>query len=184
MTAQSKKPEYSNPLWLMVMLVASVAMSGCAGEDMQDLQAYVAQVKASHKGRLAPMPEPKPFESMEYAAHTLRDPFVPTFVDPTKQPLELRGMNARGQQPRRREPLESFPLDTLKLMGTLQRGGSIQAVIKAPDGAMYTVKSGAYVGQNHGQITRVTENRLELRELISDGMGGWERRSTTMGLSE
>lgn len=183
MTAERKQRINTRPLWVVVMLVATAGVSGCAGEDMQDLQAYVAQVKASHKGRLAPMPEPEPFVSLEYSAQSLRDPFVPAFVDSTKQPAELRGP-ARGEQTRRREPLESFPLDTLKMMGTLQRGGSIQAVIKAPDGAMYTVKAGAYLGQNQGQITKVTESRLELRELISDGMGGWERRSTTMALSE
>lgn len=166
-----------------VALIMVTLVAGCGGDDMDDLRQYVEQVKSSHKGRIEPMPEARPFQGLSYQAADLRDPFVPAFVDPMRRMTSARGAKVPDAN-RRREPLESYPLDSLKLMGTLQRGGTIQAVIKAGDGAMYTAGAGNRLGQNHGRIVRITDNRIEIRELVSDGMGGWEQRSNTMSLNE
>ncbi len=92
-----------------------------------------------------------------------------------------------GIQPdvnRRREALEGFPLDALQMVGALEQRGQMWAVIKAPDGLVYRVARNNYVGQNHGRITGVSEEKVELVEIVPDGLGGWQERPARLALAE
>ena len=40
------------------------------------------------------------------------------------------------------------------------------------------------MGLNHGQITRITEERIELTEIVSNGQGGWQERQAAIALSD
>lgn len=40
------------------------------------------------------------------------------------------------------------------------------------------------MGQNHGKIVEVSENRIHLLEKVSDGRGEWDEREAAMSLSE
>jgi type IV pilus assembly protein PilP len=39
------------------------------------------------------------------------------------------------------------------------------------------------MGQNHGKINRITEDQIELTELIPDGIGGYIERRATLALA-
>jgi len=39
------------------------------------------------------------------------------------------------------------------------------------------------MGQNHGKITRITEESIELTELIPDGIGGYIERQAKLDLA-
>ena len=153
-----------------------VALSACAGGN-SDLQKWVAEVKARPAPPLVPLPVMQQFETFEYAAQNLRDPFSE----------EFNGSGGSGPRPdpgRRKQTLEQFPLDSLNMVGTLGRGAGSVALVMAPDKVTYRVRPGVYLGQSDGRVTAVYEDRIELIELVPDGAGGWLERPATIALED
>jgi type IV pilus assembly protein PilP len=162
----------------LTLLVFGLALSGCGG-DMADLHRYVAEIKARAPGKIAPLPQIKPYDTYTYPAN-LRDPFTPTAAPV----ITGVGGGPRPDPTRIKEALEAFPLDTLRLVGSLERAGEQWSLIKAPDGAVHRVRAGNYLGQNDGRIIHLTEQGIELAELIEDGQGGWIERQASLTLGE
>ena len=163
-----------------IRVIAAVALcvglSACAGGN-NDLQKWVAEVKARPAPPLDPLPVMQQFETFEYAAQNLRDPFSE----------EFNGSAESGPRPdpgRRKQTLEQFPLDSLDMVGTLGRGPGMVALVMAPDKVTYRVSPGVYLGQSDGRVTAVYEDRIELIELVPDGAGGWLERPATIALED
>ena len=166
-------------------LSLAIAISGCTGGNTSDLEAYVARVKSQQKSDIEPLPEFEPYESFTYAANDLRDPFTPPDFSQRK-PVE-GGPTGTGIQPdfdRPTEPLEEYPLDSLRMVGTLEQQDNTWALILDTDDTIHRVQPGNYLGQNHGKITRITEFEVELTEIIPDGRGGWVERPAAIAISE
>ena len=85
---------------------------------------------------------------------------------------------------RRREPLEAFPLDNLKMVGSLQQGKTLFALIRTPDNNLFRVRQNNYIGQNFGLIMEVDETGMKLKELVQDGAGEWIERITSLFLQD
>jgi type IV pilus assembly protein PilP len=98
--------------------------------------------------------------------------------------LEDDGSGLRPDKVRRKQLLEQFPLDALDMVGTLGRGSGTVALVMAPDKVTYRVRPGAYMGQNDGRVTAVTEERIDLVELVPDGAGGWLERPASVALED
>ncbi len=167
---------------LVVLIVASFALSACGG-DMDDLDQYINSIKAKPGGRIDPLPEITPYEVFTYVADAegLRSPFVPD------SPQAAAGIAAGGTRPdpeRSREFLEQFPLDTLRMVGTMQLGDTHFGLIQTSDGLIHRVIPGNYMGQNDGRIVVVSESEIELVEIISDGIGGYLEREAAVGLAD
>ena len=73
---------------------------------------WVAEVKARPAPPLDPLPVMQQFETFEYAAQALRDPFSDAFTD------DSGGSGPRPDPNRRKQTLEQFPLDSLDMVGT------------------------------------------------------------------
>lgn len=159
--------------------VVALALAGCM-RGKSDLENWIADVKAQPAPPLEPIPVMQQFESFEYAAQDLRDPFSP--------PLAQRDGAGDGPRPdpdRRREELEAFPLDSLRMSGTLgPTDGDVRGLVMAPDRVVHRVRVGNYVGQNEGRITAILEDRIELVELVTDGAGGWLERRASIALED
>jgi type IV pilus assembly protein PilP len=159
-----------------LVLLATV-VAGC-GSRNDDLLEYVDEVKARPGGRIEPLPQIKPYETFTYEAQSLRSPFV---ADSPK------GRSAAGPRPeanRPKEYLEQFPLDTLKMVGTLHRDNNRYALLQTQDGMVHRVIPGNYVGQNDGRVVQVTDGEIQVEELVPDGIGGFYKRSAAIGLSD
>lgn len=159
-------------------LVLVMGLAGCGGGNMQDLQTFVTETGKDMQGKIEPLPEVKVYEPFSYNAFDLPDPF---------KPRKLSSGGGGGMQPdfnRPKEPLESFSLETLKMVGMLSRQGVIHAVIKTPDNAIYHVKKGNYAGQNFGLITQITDSEVSLREIVQDSAGDWSERTSALILQE
>ena len=155
-----------------------LGLTGCAGGDMDDLKAFVAETGKDMQGKIEPLPEVKVYEPFTYNAFDLPDPF---------KPRKLSTGGGGGMQPdlaRPKEPLESFSLETLKMVGVLSKQGGINALIKTPDNAIYHVKKGNYIGQNFGLVTQITDTEVTLREIVQDSAGDWSERTSTLVLQE
>lgn len=156
-------------------------LAGCAGDELNDVREFVRTAHADKKPRVEPLPEIKIQENFTYSAANLPDPFA-TF---NLKPPAGKGGSIAGPDPnRRREPLEAYPLDALKMVGTLMRGKQAWVIIQAPDGTVHRAKVGDYMGQNSGQIVRITEEKVELVELIQGPLGDWVEREASLTLLE
>ena len=52
------------------------------------------------------------------------------------------------------------------------------------DNLLYQVRPGAYLGQNFGKVTKISENEITLREIVQDAAGEWIERVATLQLQE
>lgn len=146
--------------------------------DAPNLEEFVANTKAKPAPPLDPLPVMQQFETFEYAAQGLRDPFSNAFTS------DSSGSGPRPDSSRRKQTLEQFPLDSLDMVGTLGRAGGLVGLVMAPDKVTYRVQPGVYLGQNDGRVTGVFEDRIELVELVPDGAGGWLERPATVALED
>lgn len=169
--------------WLFLLLVA-ISILGCSGKGGNaELKSYVENVKKRRAGPIEPLPEVKPYEGFVYTAQNLRSPFEPS--EPKAQEIDLSKENMlRPDMDRRREPLEAFPLDSLRMVGTLEKDGKRWAIITDTDGSVHRVTIGNYVGQNFGKINSISDDKMDITEVIPDGQGGWQERKAYMALIE
>ena len=145
--------------------------------DAPNLEKWTADVRARPAPPLDPLPVMQQFETFEYTAQTLRDPFSDAWSN-------ADGGGLRPDPNRRKETLEQYPLDSLDMVGTIGGGGNLIALVMAPDKVTYRVRPGAYLGQSDGRITGVHEDRIELVELVPDGAGGWLERPASIALED
>ncbi len=145
---------------------------------VDDLQQFVADSKARPGGRIDPLPQIKPYETFAYEADYLRSPFVPY------TPVAADGPDngIRPDTARPREFLEEFPLDTLRMVGTMTKSGETYGLIRTKNGLIHRVLSGNYLGQNDGRVISITESEIQLVEIIPDGLGGYLEREAAVAL--
>jgi type IV pilus assembly protein PilP len=170
---------------MLMLVMAGLIITGCSGDKMSDLRSFIQAEKAKPGGRVEPIPEVKPFESFTYQAAGRKSPFEPWSLGAGLS--KISGSSKGGLHPdvnRRREALEAFPLDTLKMVGTVVQKGIVWAIIKAPDGLVYRVTVKNYLGQNHGRITKISDEKVELVEIVPDGLGGWQERQANVVIAD
>ena len=161
-----------------------VLVLGACGGDTQELQAWMDQQRREVRPNVQPLAAPKKFDPAPYDAGQLVDPFSTqklnvAITQEAHQPNSLLASELN----RRREPLESFPLDSMSMVGSVGRGGQQFALLKV-DNLLYQVKNGDYVGQNYGKITKITETEIALREIVQDAAGEWTERTSSLQLQE
>ena len=166
--------------WLAAAAMAA-ALSACGGAN-DDLRAYIDEVKARPGGRIEPLPPVEPAPSFVYDAGIRRSPFMPD------QPQRRRSNDpnaVEGPDPNRpREELEKFPLDTLRMVGTLADRRASFGLVQTTDGLVHRVTVGNHMGQNFGRIVSISDSQIQLVEIISDGLGGYLERPAAIALAD
>jgi type IV pilus assembly protein PilP len=160
-----------------------VLLAACGGEQYGDLKEELSQLTKDLRGKVEPVPVVKPYEPVAYMAGELADPFGPTKIELVTRSASNAGGKFKPDETRTKEPLESFPLESLKMVGVLQQGKQTFGLIRA-DASLYRVRAGNYMGQNFGLITEVNDNEIKLRELVQDATGDWAERVSTLQLQE
>jgi len=166
-------------------VICVLGLSGCGGH-LADLQQYANEVKARKGGHIEPPPQIKPFPTYAYADQDMTSPFMPQTGNNTTTP-SMVGVSTNGIHPdttRSREYLEQFPLDGLKMVGTLTVAGTLYGLVKDSGNIVTRVKLGNYMGQNYGKIVGITDTDIKLREIVPDGQGGWVERITDVALAD
>jgi type IV pilus assembly protein PilP len=157
-------------------LAGALMLAGCS-DGLDDLRAEIEKAKQRPGGRIQPLPEVKPYVSHEYQMADRRSPFLQS----------LAGENPSGPRPdvqRPREYLEQFPLDTLKMVGTLRLGGANYGLLQTRDGMIHRVLPGNHVGQNDGRVMAIGDGRITVVEIVPDGLGGYLERPAALALSD
>jgi len=172
----------------IVVVALGALLTACTGEEFGDLKAELKDKTKDLRGRIEPLPVVKPYEPVPYKAFDQPDPFSSAKIElvakssPTSADNRFKDEMKRHET-RPKEPLETYPLESLKMVGVLQQKSANFALVKADTG-LYRVKVGNYVGQNFGLITKITESEVLVRELIQDAGGDWTERQSTLQLQE
>jgi type IV pilus assembly protein PilP len=176
--------KYLRPICASIFYMSLISLSGCS-ESMSDLEAWVADVKARPQQGVEPLPEVIPYKTFAYDKSSKRDPFDASIFRPKiGQTAPKHFSSITPDSNRVPEYLESFPLDTLRMVGTMQQENQTWALIKTPDNTIQRVLTGNYLGQNNGKIISVSDDVVELAEIIPDEFGGWRERASSIALSE
>jgi type IV pilus assembly protein PilP len=163
----------------LILPLALVALSGCSSEEDQ-LRDFVRNSEKGLPRGIQPLPAVKPFEPFTYEGFDLPDPFKPRKLTANR---EGAGGGLAPDLNRRKEPLEAFPLEQLKMVGTLSQGTDTYALVRA-EKTLYRVKKGNYMGQNFGLITDVSDSEIKLKEIVQDSAGDWAERQSVLPLLE
>jgi len=168
-------------------VVAALVLAGCGTSSQEEVQQWMTEQRAQTKPRVQPIPEPKKFTPQAYTQETAIDPFssqklTQALKRETTQSTSSAALLA-PELARRKEPLESYPLDTVTMVGSLVKQGQPVALVKV-DNLLYQVHPGNYLGQNYGRIMKVAETEVVLREIVQDAAGEWTERTATLQLQE
>ncbi len=177
-------PRTGHGLSTLLTLVAALGVAGCGGrEDLDDLRAFTRDAFKDVAPKVEPLPEMEPYEIFLYSGESFTEPFLALNLRRTEAVVE-RSDEAVFQPERRREVLEQFPLDSLRMLGTMNRDGDFWALIGAPDGGIHTVTTGTHLGFQSGKIIGITEQEVAIREVVKGASGEWEERGASLKLQE
>ncbi|MGK0441110.1 MAG: type IV pilus assembly protein PilP [Pseudohongiellaceae bacterium] len=165
----------------ITLIFLALLLSACSSSDFSDLDLYMAAERAKPKGVIKPIPPFKTYKSFRYSALGLRSPF--------EKPVEVREIkrlqassNVKPDENRTKEYLEKFGIESLLMVGTLEQAGNIWALIQDNDGGVNRVKTGNYMGRNHGQVVEATDSYIAVIEIVPNGVDGWIERPRTIKL--
>jgi type IV pilus assembly protein PilP len=167
---------------LFALVAFTLLLAGCEGRQ-DDLSRYIAEVKERPATPIPPIPPVRTYTPYTYEGLTGRDPFRQSTTEGADQVAQTT--NTSGPRPdldRPREYLERFELDTLVMVGTFNKEASEWALIKDPDGVIHRISVGNYMGQNHGKVSSISNDEVQLSEFIADGVGGWLVRDASIAL--
>ena len=162
--------------WLLLL---AILLAGCGADPNIELKQWMEEQAKNMKGKIDTFPLVKPYVPFAYNAFDLPDPFKPRKIE------QARGSSKFAPDlTRRKEPLEAYPIESLRMVGTLERDGKMYALVRASDKTVFQVRPGNYMGQSFGVITSISEGDIKLRELVQDSAGDWAERQTRLLLDD
>ena len=158
----------------------AVLLVGCDSR-IDAVNQQMANIRNEQPLPIEPAPVFTPVPSFNYSAQQLRSPFLPSSLA-----NELKIMSGKRVYPnfsRQSQPLESYPLESLTLKGSMKSNtGQIVGLIQTPDGEIERVQRGNYMGMNQGRIIEITPTRIDLLEIVPDGRDGYIERPRSLVL--
>lgn len=173
-----------NTLNTLALAGAALLVAGCSDSNVREVRTWMEQVKKDTRVSIKPLQEPKAFTPFAYTEKDVIDPF-----SPNKLLAELARDAAVTSNPfkpdteRKKELMESFPLDTMSMVGIIEKSGVSYALLQI-DKTLYQVKTGQRIGQNFGVVTKVGEQEVAIREVVQDAGGEWVERMSKLELQQ
>ena len=168
---------------LLALPALALALAGCGDSDVKEVNLWLLKVQQQARVAVPPLSAPKTFIPFAYVAKDVTDPFSVNKLQVEQAKAARTGSAFKPDLDRRKEVLESFPLDTLKMVGTLQKAGVTYALVQI-DKAVYQVHGGQHLGQNFGLITGVSEVAVTIKEIVQDAAGEWVERMSKLELQD
>lgn len=175
------------PVTQLFSVTLVLLLAGCGASSQDELRQWMLEQKSQTKPKVAPISEPKQFKPESYSQVTAIEPFsnqkLTQALRRESTQTAASGALIAPELARRKDALESFPLDTMALVGSLIKAGQPVALLKV-DNLLYQVRPGNYLGQNYGRVLKITETEVSLREIVQDAAGEWIERTATLQLQE
>lgn len=170
---------------IALLCLACFALQACQSSELSDLQEFVATAYQDKKPEIEPLPVIQPFQPFEYSAAEAEDPFSSGNIA-ASQAGQPAASGVSPDQNRRREPLEGYPLDALKLVGTMEQETRPWVIVQTSEGTAHRATVGNYMGQNEGKIKqiRLDEQAVVLVELVRNSAGRWVTREVEITIDE
>lgn len=162
----------------ILLVLVPVLLAGCGGGQFDDIREWMKAATKDLKGRVDPLPPMAASVPFDYAQFNQIAPFDVAKLTHGRKSLNSPDLN------RPREALEAYDLDKLKMVGTLKRNGQLYGLIRTPEGNLYRVAPGNFVGLNYGRVLRISETEVELKESVQDIAGDWNDRKNSLYLDE
>jgi type IV pilus assembly protein PilP len=153
-------------------------LAGCSFNTQDDLEQWMQQAGSGLHGQVEPLPQIEPYKPYQYRGQDLLSPFE-------SNRLQLARKSANANRPdtgRPREVLENYDLDKLKLVGTMLLKSERIGLIQTPEGGIYRVRAGSFIGPNYGIVKSVAETEIKLDETIEDVNGEWVKQENNLYL--
>ena len=174
-------------LTILEIALLTGALAACTASGEDELRAWMQSERAQIRPQVKPIPEPTKFDPQAYEGIRSTDPFssekLTSLLKATEASPVTNSALIAPELSRRKQPLEAYPLDSMNMVGSLNKQGQLVALIKV-DSLLYQVKPGQYLGQNFGRITKISETEVVLREIVQDAVGEWTERPAALQLQE
>jgi type IV pilus assembly protein PilP len=176
-----------NFLRLGLFAVFLAALSGCGGSEEQDIREWMKEESKGLKGRVPDLPEIKPLPVLSYEPGDLTSPFAPDKVFAEEKRAAGKVVVSGGPKDVNIDafPMAKYPLESIRLVGTLKLGNEWRAVVAADREPVRQVRVGDYIGQNHGRITAIepavgdSPGLIQLKEVVLE-KGVWIERESRL----
>lgn len=162
------------------LLPLALLLGACDAGHEADLHAWAAEIRQKHHPLPESVPQVAVVAAFRYEPAPGPDPFDPLRLSPVDG---LAGGQLQPDLQRPREPLESWPLDSLRLVGSLRRERDVVALVEA-DKRVYSLRVGGHVGQDFGKVIAIGDKTVDIEELVAEGPGRWMKRRTQLVLQE
>lgn len=166
------------------MALMMILMLAACSESIEDLKKRIADVKERPADPIPPIPPVRTYTPYEYEGLVGRDPFRQSLNEGSDDERSSSRSGPRPDFERAKEYLERYELDTMSMVGTFKKEEFYWALVRDPEGVVHRVPVGNYMGKNHGQVVLISDTRVSLSELITDGAGGWLVREASIVLGE
>jgi type IV pilus assembly protein PilP len=170
----------------LLPIAAGLLLAGCAPSNEAELRQWMNEVRQQVRPIVQNVPEPKEFIPYSYESRTQVDPFdVQKVMMAVSRQQQVRATASaiRPDLDRRREVLEGYPLDQIKMVGTM-RQNNVNVALLNTGGATHLVRVGNFVGQNFGLVTGISETEVQIKEIVQDAAGEWVERPAKLELQE
>lgn len=186
-------PQSGNPDWLRarfarfgLLCLICYALSGCQSSELSDLEEFVTTAYQDKKPEIESLPAIQPYKGFTYSAAEKDDPFGEANIASTQAADESVAGSISPDRNRRREPLEQYPLDALRLVGTMEQEARPWVIVQTSEGTAHRATVGNYMGQNEGKIKQIKldEQAVLLVELVRNSSGRWVTREVEITIDE
>lgn len=169
-------------LRIFITCIVGLLLTACEQKSHQDVVDFIAESKRKQPGKVAALPPLSPYKPYVYSGAQKRSPFEPPAV--VERKVLAAKSNVKPDLNRQKQRLESFDFSSLSMVGTIKRGDVIWALIRDPQGSIDRVKTGYYLGRNHGRIVALDNQGLDVIEIVPNGLDGWLERPNRMIIRE
>jgi type IV pilus assembly protein PilP len=162
-------------LFLCLLLIA------CGADEHSDLKEWMAEESKGIKSNVQMPPPLITPPIVSYAAKNLESPFSTEKV----RSKEGAGPNDKSSPAAGRvsEYLEGFPLEAMRLIGTVHYRDMMYAIIQTPEKPKH-VTVGNYIGPNYGKIVEITKTQMRISETVKDANDLWVQREKILYLQQ
>lgn len=164
---------------IIVGLVVSL-LSGCNDSSLEDLKKDIENQKANAQAFIPETPKLKQYEEYIYTSGGLKSPFKNTVSEVRIEKKVLT--EVKPDLTRKKGELETYDLNSLKMIGTIKKSkeNSLQAILSTGTGKVFIVEKGDYIGKNNGKILNISNDKINLEEIIPNGSYRWIKRPSTI----